>query len=79
MNSIKYITLTVTALIMAGFLVVIWVLAQDFLTMREQEIRNRAYETCAQSASYTRAVKDGTVTTPVDDVYRQCLRDKGYL
>lgn len=43
-------------------------------------LKERAIDNCARISRYqtTLADQNATVWYPIDDIYKQCLRDKGY-
>lgn len=75
---IKNIQTIIIALVIGAGLVMGWVLGMEYLEVKRQEVSNQAYDECARMSSYTREVGEGTVITPVDEVYEKCLREKGY-
>lgn len=63
-------------------LVIIFLFVALFLTLNrvDRYMKQNAIDMCSKSSRYEAKVEDGKATAsyPITDVYKKCLKDKGY-
>ena len=51
--------------------------ATQFIALKKQEIENKARFECAQSSKYEVTDDNTTVSYPITNLYKACLKEKG--